>query len=231
MQTTSLATLLVLLLPAIGYVCVNKYNDIKKRKVKPVSGTELTYLSAFVGGAFLIVTFFLGRTVTYFFDIQPSTNGASYLEHIIKDVDHVLFYFVGAFFLSLLSSWIFIKPNEKDSWHGDSNAGRIWGELLAKEAVLLIHLQNGKCYQGSLWEVEVSERVPLNERIVTLYVILSGYRDNLGIVDWNTSYRQPLKHHFSMAEIINFSEYVPGATFKIVTKTSTNKKSSRSATK
>lgn len=207
------AALFVLLIPAIGYICLHKQNKIK-RKAKPISGLELTYHSAIYGTAFLAASYVLVRTYFFFWNVTLSENALPYLPYLISGVPAHFFYFLPASALSFLYACLFIHPDE-NSWHGDANAGRIWGELLAKETIVVLFLKNGKCYQGQLTEVEVSERVPMEDRLVSILVILSGYRDSKGIVDWNTSYQIPLRHHFYMSEIVNFSEYASGATFKI----------------
>lgn len=212
----SFAALYVLLIPAIGYICVHKQNTLK-RKAKPISGLELTYYSAFWGSIFLGVAFIIARTLTFAINANFSEPVNSFMIHLTRDVDEVVFYILIAGAFSFLYSHFFINP-EEGVWHGDANTGRIWGELLAKESIIVIFLKNGKCYQGLLTEVEVSERVPLEERVVSLFVILSGIRNAKGIVDWNTSYKTPLRHYVFMSEVVNFTEYSSGATFKIGSK-------------
>ncbi|MCB0367928.1 MAG: hypothetical protein KDD45_00455 [Bdellovibrionales bacterium] len=205
------AAIFVLLLPAIGYICLHKQNKIKK-KTKPISGLELTYHSAIYGTIWLAISYVIIQTILFYWKIDFSDKALPYL---FSGIPSNLYYFLPAPMLSLLWAHFFINPDNNE-WHGDSNAGRIWGELLAKETIVVLFLKNGKCYQGLLTEVEVSERIPLEDRIVSVLVLFSGYRSPKGTVDWNTKYQSPLKHHFYMSEIVNFSEYAPGATFKIV---------------
>lgn len=208
------AAFLVLLVPAIGYICIHKENSIK-RKVKPISGLELTYYSAFRGSIFFLISFLICRVTSYIFTevkLIPPVDGV--VNHILSGVEPSFIYFIPATILAALYSRFFIEP-DNGFWSGDSNAGRIWGELLINEKIVVLFLKNGKCYQGLLTEVEVSERIPIQERLVSLLVIISGTRTQKGTVDWNTKYNSPLKHHFIMSEIVNFAEYSPGATFKI----------------
>ena len=212
----SAAALYVLLIPAIGYICLYKKNSLKI-KTKPVSGLELTYHSAIYGAIFLVLSCCLVRTFSYFTNCSFSDQAKPFLPYLFNEIDSQIIYFIFAAILSWIYSLVGIKI-DKTIWHGDSNLGRIWGELLAKETIIVIFLKSGKCYQGQLIEVEVSERVALEERLLTLFVILSGFRDEKGVVEWNTSYQQPLRHHFTLSEIINFTEYASGATFKITKK-------------
>lgn len=211
----SLAALYVLLLPAIGYLCVHKKNKLQK-KLKPISGLELTYYSAAAGVPFLIAAYILAKSFTFCVGLYLTDYGFPFLSHLVSELDPQIGYFLLAGLLSAL--WSLRLRADSTIWEGDANTGKVWGELLGKETIVVIFLKSGKCYQGLLLEVEVSERVAINERLVTLFVILSGNRNPSGIVDWNTKYGTPLRHHFFMSEITNFSEYSAGATFKIQSK-------------
>lgn len=114
-----------------------------------------------------------------------------------------------------LLSFEFFRRNPEFVWEGDTDAGQIWGSLVSRQRIVILFLSNGKCYKGRLFEVEVSERVPTNERLITLIVFASGFRQDNGVVAWDIGYDQPLKHHFYMNEVVNFTENSPGATFRI----------------
>ena len=183
--------------------------------IKPISGVELTYHSAFIGALFLIASFVIGKVITFTFDISPSANGYGFIGHLVQDLDLKIFYFLGAFAMSFIVSRIFIHKPDKYTWYGDANSGEFWLEFIENKIVVILSLGNGKCYQGVLMDVDVSERVPLEEKLVSVYVLISGFRNPQGIVDWNTKYKMPLMHHFYMGQIVNFSEYKHGAGFKI----------------
>lgn len=208
----SMAALYALLIPVIGAFPVLKRNEIR-RKALPISGLELTYRSAGWGILFFGLSYIIVKVATFAFGFHFTAQTQTFFTHLFSEIDTGPVYLSLAMAISYVFGKFAVSPDS--TWYGDSTLGSTWIDLAQRKANVILFLDSDKCYVGRLDEVEISERVRAEDRLVTLYVFLSGARLEDGTVDWNTTYPIPIKTHFHMSHIISFSEYVVGATFKI----------------
>ncbi len=225
-MSDSFLSIYIFLLPVVGYVWFRRKNSVE-RHIERLSGIELTYSSSLAGAVFFVVSFvilqvFNWATLYYGNDKLLQLRG-----ELLQLCPHRgVIYFSFASILAFLISRVRFKNKNESVYLGGSKLGEIWYGLSEKKASIVIFLKNQKSYIGILRQAEVNERVPFNERVVSISVARSGFRKEDGTIDWNTDYNSPIIHHFNMSEIVNFSEYAPKATFE-VKKTSKSKPKQR----
>jgi hypothetical protein len=211
----SFLSIYIFLLPVVGFVWFHRKHAVE-RHIERLSGIELTYSSSLTGGIFFLVSFVIVRAVNWTTVYYGNEKFLRLRSNMLGLCPHRgVIYFSFALLLAFLCSRIRFKNKNESVYLGGSKLGEIWYGLSEKKANIIIFLKNNKSYIGILRQVEVNERVPFSERVVSISVARSGFRIEDGTIAWNTDYNSPITQHFSMSEITNFSEYAPKATFTV----------------